>query len=88
MANRYLDFQCSSCLYEEQDVFTKESTLPCPKCGASMEIVWHKAPVYGDPYRLGVTKPPSDFDKYVLGKIKAKFPGSTIGEKRQLAREI
>ncbi len=26
---------------------------------------------FGDSVRLGVTKPPSDFQKYVLGKVKA-----------------
>lgn len=33
----------------------------------------------GDPIRLGVTKPPSDFRKHVLGKIHRNNPGSTIG---------
>lgn len=88
MAKRYLDFRCSSCGYEEHDIFTKENTYPCPKCGKEMTIIWLRPPVFGDPYRLGVSKPPSDFDKYVLSKVKEKFPGSTIGERRQLAREI
>lgn len=85
---RYLDFKCTVCSHEETDIFTKENTIQCPKCSGIMEIVWHRAPVVGDPYRLGVAKPPSDFDKYVLGRIKEKYPGSTIGQTRQLAREI
>jgi len=39
---------------------------------------------------IGVTKPPSDFQKYVLGKIKAKSPGaSAIANKRwNIPKEI
>ena len=35
----------------------------------------------GDPVRLGVTKPPSDFQKYVLGKVKAKNPLGDVERK-------
>lgn len=36
-----------------------------------------------DPYSAGVTKPPSDFTKYVLGKVKEKTPGATeVGTRR------
>lgn len=36
-----------------------------------------------DPTGIGVSKPPVDFQKHVLGKIKAANPGSTaIGNKR------
>ena len=30
----------------------------------------------GDPVGLGITKPPSDFSKYVLGRIKEATPGA------------
>ena len=30
----------------------------------------------GDPVGLGITKPPSDFSKYVLGRIKETAPGA------------
>jgi hypothetical protein len=44
-----------------------------------------------DPVGIGVTKPPADFQKYVLGKVKASAPGANkdIFEKRwQIAKEI
>lgn len=43
-----------------------------------------------DPVGIGVSKPPSDFQKYVLGKVK-QVPGaqSDVMEKRwQIAKEI
>lgn len=36
-----------------------------------------------DPVGIGVTKPPSDFQKYVLGKVKSANPGSdAVASKR------
>lgn len=36
-----------------------------------------------DPVGIGVTKPPADFQKHVLGKIKAANPGSdAVASKR------
>lgn len=43
-----------------------------------------------DPVGIGISKPPSDFQKYVLGKVKS-MPGaeSSVIEKRwQIAKEI
>jgi len=43
-----------------------------------------------DPVGIGVSKPPSDFQKYVLGKVK-QMPGAQkdVVEKRwQIAKEI
>ncbi len=88
MAARYLDFQCRECGLLLEDIFTRENNIQCPNCNGVMDIIWLKPPGVGDPIRLGVAKPSSDFDKYVLGRIKEKYPGSTIGETRQLAREI
>jgi hypothetical protein len=31
-----------------------------------------------DPVRIGVTKAPSDFQKYVLGKVKERNPGADV----------
>lgn len=36
----------------------------------------------GDPIRMGITKPPSDFSKYVLGRVKATNPLGTAVERR------
>jgi hypothetical protein len=30
----------------------------------------------GDPVRMGVTRPPADFSKYVLGRVKEAAPGA------------
>lgn len=44
-----------------------------------------------DPVGIGVTKPPADFQKYVLGRIKEKVPGAqkSVLEKRwHIKKEI
>jgi hypothetical protein len=44
----------------------------------------------GDPIRMGVTKPPSDFSKYVLGRVK-EMPGAnkaTIEKRYTIPKEI
>ena len=42
-----------------------------------------------DPVNIGVTKPPSDFQKYVLGKVKQMPGASAVGNKRwHIPKEI
>ena len=44
-----------------------------------------------DPVGAGISKPPSDFQKYVLGKVKEKAPGANKAalEKRwHIPREV
>lgn len=43
-----------------------------------------------DPVNIGVTKPPSDFMKYVLGRVQEKTPGaSAVANKRwHIPKEI
>ena len=44
----------------------------------------------GDPLRMGITQPPKDFSKYVLGKV-ANMPGANKGalfNRWQQAKEI
>jgi hypothetical protein len=43
-----------------------------------------------DPVNIGVTKPPSDFQKYILGRVKEKMPGATaVANKRwDIPKEI
>lgn len=46
------------------------------------ERVYHSVNVV-DPAGIGVSKPSNDFQKYVLGRIKASTPGATaIGNRR------
>jgi hypothetical protein len=44
----------------------------------------------GDPWLLdGVMKPPADFSKYVLGKVKHGVPGATIEQgKYHVTKEV
>ena len=43
-----------------------------------------------DPISIGVTKPPADFQKYVLGRVKAAVPeASAVASKRwDIPKEI
>lgn len=41
-----------------------------------------------DPIRLGITKPPSDFQKYVLGRIKHSVPESSVEKRWNIVKEI
>lgn len=43
----------------------------------------------GDPVRMGVTKPPSDFQKYVLGRVKEAHPlGGAVERRYNIPKEI
>jgi hypothetical protein len=43
----------------------------------------------GDPVRMGVTKPPSDFQKYVLGRVKENNPlGGAVERRYTIPKEI
>jgi hypothetical protein len=40
-----------------------------------------------DPVGIGVTRPPTDFAKYVLGRIKEASPGPAIEKRWTIPRE-
>jgi hypothetical protein len=40
-----------------------------------------------DPVGIGVTRPPSDFSKYVLGRIKETAPGPALEKRWTIQRE-
>lgn len=43
----------------------------------------------GDPVRMGVTKVPSDFSKYVLGRVKETNPlGKAVERRHTVQKEI
>jgi hypothetical protein len=43
----------------------------------------------GDPIRMGVQKPPSDFSKYVLGRVKEAHPlGKAIERRHTIPKEL
>lgn len=42
-----------------------------------------------DPVNVGITKPPADFQKYVLGRVKEMPGASAVGNKRwHIPKEI
>jgi len=52
------------------------------------ERIYHSVNVV-DPAGIGVSKPPEDFSKHVLGRIKAGNHGSEIGNGRwKIPREL
>lgn len=62
---------------------------PCPACDVKNQIeLVPAAPAIGDPVRLGVRRPPSDFQKYVMGRVKANHPGSALENKRSITKEV
>lgn len=43
----------------------------------------------GDPIRMNITKPPSDFSKYVLGRVKEAHPlGKAIERRHTIPKEV
>lgn len=69
------------CSIAEKDVYEKENP--------HMERLFESMNIC-DPVSLGVTKPPSDFSKYVLNRV-AQVPGANHGEiykRRDKVREI
>ena len=47
------------------------------------------APSFGDPVRLGVKKPPADFMKNVIGRMKESIPGNTLHDRKfQIPKEF
>lgn len=87
-------YKCKSCsnTFEKfLSISNRKAPLeePCPVCSCTNKIeLVPVAPAIGDPVRLGVRRAPSDFQKYVMGRIAANHPGSAIENKQSLKREI
>ncbi len=87
------DYNCTSCEYSfekrvsmsDLDSPTKE---PCPNCNSLTISKTITAPGICDPVRIGVTRAPSDFQKYVLGRIKEAHPHGNVERTRSIAREF
>lgn len=45
-----------------------------------------RAPVLGDPVRMGITKPPSDFQKEIIGRVQ-RMPGAHISTRFGIPKE-
>lgn len=86
------DYHCEPCgVSFEQRMKMEEVDTPvaCPDCGqfATLAI---SAPALVDAVRIGVKKPPADFQKYVLGRIQNSVPNNVIGKGKfgPLARDL
>jgi len=64
------------------------STQPCPECSSITIVKTVTSAYFGDPVRLGITKAPADFQKYVLGRIKEAHPLGNVERTRSIVREI
>jgi putative FmdB family regulatory protein len=90
----FYDYRCSQCdyLFEEfLKIADVDSPLskPCPNCSNSKIEKVISSPSIGDPVRLGVTRAPADFQKYVLGRIKERHPTANgIERTRSITKEI
>jgi hypothetical protein len=51
------------------------------------EQVHFETPTLGDPIRMGITKPPSDFQKEVIGRVQ-RMPGAHISTRFGIPKEI
>lgn len=74
-------YQCTSCTETFDEILKVAdrhlpTEKPCSMCNGKLEIKMF-AVALGDPVRLGVMKPKSDF-KEVLQQIKRNNPGSTL----------
>jgi putative FmdB family regulatory protein len=84
----FYDYTCQSCHHSfEKRLSMSDCDLPesepCPECHQENSVKKDAcAPPIVDPVRIGVTRPPSDFSKYVLGKIKHANPKADIGNRR------
>ena len=87
------DYVCTTCNYSFEkrmsmsnlDLPTKE---PCPSCNSLTISKIITAPGICDPVRIGVTKAPADFQKYVLGRIKEAHPLGNVERSRSIVREF
>jgi putative FmdB family regulatory protein len=78
------DYVCTDCHYEFErklpmaDNSAPESE-PCPACELLSVKQFVSQINVGDPVRLGVTKVPSDFNKFVLDRIRNNHPKHLMG---------
>jgi len=47
-----------------------------------IERYYESAPTLGDSVRLGIKKPPADFMKGVVGRMKESIPGNTLHDRK------
>jgi putative FmdB family regulatory protein len=87
------DFHCVSCDHSFEKMLKivdcdLPTTEPCPNCSKSEVKKSICAPAICDPVRLGVKRPPADFQKYVLGRIKNDHKLGNVERNSTIPREI
>ena len=78
------EYRCSDCDHEfEKQLKMAENKLPesqpCPACSQPKIKQFVSQMNLGDSVRLGVSKVPSDFNKFVLDRIRTGHPRHTMG---------
>lgn len=67
---------------EEIDIVMSMSEVDAYEAkNTHMQRVYNKVNIV-DPAGIGVSKPPADFQKYVLGKVQSANPHTNIGNRR------
>lgn len=65
----------------DYEIFMKENP--------NIERYFDTAPIFGDPVRMGIVKPPSDFQKHIIGRMKESIPGNTLSDRKfQIPRDF
>jgi putative FmdB family regulatory protein len=87
------DYHCTECEWSFEKNFKMidcdvPTTQPCPKCSSLTVNKTVTSAGIGDPVRIGVTRAPADFQKYVLGRIKEAHPLGNVERSRSIVREI
>lgn len=90
----YYQYTCSNCSHQfEKKLPMSEYNVPptesCPNCDKMNTVTQDIcAPAIVDPVRIGAKKIPSDFSKYVLGRIKENHPHGNVEKTRSIPKEI
>lgn len=84
------DYSCLQCEHTfEKHLKIAECDIPCEACCPSCQT---DGTITKDVCAPGLTNPvpraPADFQKYVLGRIAANHPKSTIERTRSIVKEI
>lgn len=69
-----------------QEIFEKSMKIAeyveYMKENSNIQRYYNTSASIGDPVRLGVIQPPSDFMKGIVGRMKASIPGNTLSDRK------
>ena len=69
-----------------EEVLRMSELDPWKEAHPDYEQVHESVIAIGDPVRLGITKPPSDFQKEIIGRV-ARMPGADISSRFGIPKE-